>query len=246
MSIVRIGILGYAGRMGKLIAQEIAENPACTLSGGAVLASEAGIPAPKGAVLSTKASEVIAVSDAVIDFTSADAVAAHAQEAATHNKPYMSGVTGLSSQTLDAFKLVAKKIPLLYAPNTSLSLAAMKQVVALAAKLLANFDYDISILDQHHRMKKDAPSGTALALGEAVLRGNEGKKKPEYAAIRAGSIVGEHDVIFAGQGEIIRLQHSVTERRIFARGAVQAALWLHNKKPGFYSMDDVLDLKSAV
>ena len=163
--------------------------------------------------------------------------------AAKHKKPFVCGVTGLEPRrALEVIKQAATKIPVLYAPNTSLSLAVMKQVTALAAKLLGTFDYDVSILDEHHRMKKDAPSGTARTLGEAVLRGNGGKKTPSYAAVRAGAIVGEHEVAFVGQGEIIRLRHSVTDRRIFARGAVQAALWLHGKPAGFYGMEDVLGI----
>ena len=99
-----------------------------------------------------------------------------------------------------------------------------------------------AILDEHHRMKKDAPSGTAKALGEVVLAGNAGSKEPAYAAIRVGHIVGEHEVTFAGEGEVIRIRHSVTDRRIFARGALQAALWLNGKPKGFYGMQHVLSL----
>ena len=116
----------------------------------------------------------------------------------------------------------------------------MKQVVTLAAKLLKDHDYDISILDRHHRMKKDAPSGTAKTLGEAVLAGNKNSKQPAYSDIRAGAIVGEHEVSFVGQGETISLQHSVTDRDIFAHGAIEADLWVTSKAPGLYSMDDVL------
>jgi 4-hydroxy-tetrahydrodipicolinate reductase len=155
----------------------------------------------------------------------------------------MSGTTGLDAEGLKALKQAAQKIPVLHAPNTSLSLAAMKRITALAAQLLGNLDYDVAITDEHHAQKKDAPSGTAKALGEAVIAGSNGKKTPSYSSIRAGSIVGEHEVIFAGNGEIIRLHHSVTDRHIFARGAVEAALWLAKKPAGLYGMDDVLGLK---
>jgi 4-hydroxy-tetrahydrodipicolinate reductase len=103
-------------------------------------------------------------------------------------------------------------------------------------------DYDVAIIDEHHRMKKDSPSGTAKILGDAVRQGNGGRKMPQYAAIRAGHIIGEHEVIFTGNGETIRLRHSVTDRGIFARGALDAALWLHKKPAGFYGMDDVLGI----
>ncbi|HUY68739.1 MAG TPA: dihydrodipicolinate reductase C-terminal domain-containing protein [Alphaproteobacteria bacterium] len=244
---IKIGLLGYTGRMGKLIAEEIAANDACVLAGGAVRPENyekraAEYKEAEGILITPKADEVIAISDVVVDFTLAGSVTDHARLAATHKKPYMTGVTGLAPGTQDALKQAAAKIPVLYAPNTSLSLATMKQIVSLASKLLSPFDYDISILDEHHRMKKDAPSGTAKALGEAVARGNNNAKTPSYASVRAGSIVGEHEVVLAGAGEVIRLRHSVTNRRVFARGALQAALWLHSKPPGFYGMDDVVGI----
>jgi 4-hydroxy-tetrahydrodipicolinate reductase len=241
---IRVGILGYHGRMGQLIAREIASHKGkgCVLVGGADHIIHSDVPKPEGVLLSTKAEEVMAISDVVIDFTVAEATPQHAQLAAKLGKAFMSGTTGLSEDGAALLHQAAKKIPLLYARNTSLSLAATKRVAALAAKLLAPFDYDISILDEHHRMKKDAPSGTALVLGEAVKAANGGVKHPSYAAIRSGYIVGEHEVQFAGDGESIRIRHSVTDRSIFARGAVQAALWLHGKPNGFYGMDDVLGI----
>ncbi len=242
---IRIGLLGYSGRMGQAIAEEIAANDACTLAGGVVRTMQPEYKKTESALITTEAKEVIAISDVVIDFTLADATPDYVRLAATHGKPFVSGTTGLSDEGIAALKEAAKKIPVLYAPNTSLSLAAMKQITTLAAKLLGNFNYDVAILDEHHSMKKDSPSGTAKALGEAILRGNGGKKQPSYTAIRAGQIVGNHEVVFAGNGEIIRLQHSVTDRAIFARGAVQAALWLHGKAAGFYGMDDVLGFKGS-
>ncbi len=157
----------------------------------------------KDDLITSSAADLIDASDVLIDFTTAGAVSEFARLAAAKGKAFMCGTTGLSAETHKTLKQAAAKIPVLYASNTSVSLTALKQVAELTAKLLANFDYDIAIIDEHHRMKKDAPSGTAKTLGEAVLRGNGGKKKPEYAAIRAGSIVGEHEVIFAGQGEVI-------------------------------------------
>ncbi len=153
----------------------------------------------------------------------------------------MTGTTGLSDAQQQALVTAAQTIPLLQAPNTSLSLAVTKQIVKLAAKLLRGRDYDVGIGDRHHRHKKDAPSGTAKALGAAVLAGNP-ECEPAYAALRLGSIVGEHEVIFAGQSEIIRIQHSVADRAIFARGALDAALWLHGRPPRLYGMNDVLSL----
>jgi len=239
---IRIGLLGYNGRMGQLIAAEIAAHKNCALAGGAGRDLAPSAAKDGSPLLSPNAKDVIAISDLVIDFTSADVAPVHARLAAELGKPFMSGTTGLTADGIATLKQASQQIPVLYASNTSLSLAATKQIVTLAAKLLGSFDYDVAILDEHHRMKIDSPSGTAKTLGEAVIAGNNGSKPPSYAAIRAGHIVGEHEVMFAGEGEIIRIHHSVTDRRIFARGALQAALWLHGKAKGFYGMDDVLGI----
>ena len=239
---IRIGLLGYTGRMGQLIAEEIATRTDCVLAGGVVRSVKPETPQPKGVLITTNAEEVIAASDVIIDVTLADATPGYAKLAATAGKAFVGCTTGFGDDGLKLLKDAATQIPLLYAPNTSLSLAATKKLAELAGKLLGNFDYDVAITDEHHRMKKDAPSGAAIVLGNAVVAGSAGKKTPQYSSIRAGHIVGEHEIVFAGQGEIIRIHHSVTDRRIFARGAIQAALWLNGKPKGFYSMDDVLGI----
>ena len=239
---IRIGVLGYGGRMGRLIAEEIGAMSGCVLSGGVVREVKPEHRRADGIPVTANADEIIAASDVLIDFASAESTPDYAERTAAKGKAFMCGVTGLDTKTIDALKRAAQNAPVLYAPNTSLSLAAMKQITALAAKLLGGFDYDVAIHDEHHRMKKDSPSGTAKALGEAVTAGNGGTKQPQYSATRAGFIVGEHEVSFVGNGEIIRLHHSVTDRRIFARGAVEAALWLAKKPKGFYGMDDVLGI----
>ena len=240
---IRIGLLGYSGRMGQALAKEIGKNKELLLSSGLVREMKPEYKTDTAPFITTDLDEVIAKSDVVIDFTLADRVASNAEHVAKQKKAYMCGVTGLDAATLKVLKNVSSQIPVLYAPNTSLSLAAMKQITALAAKLLKNFDYEISILDEHHSLKKDAPSGTAKALGEAVLEGNGYSKEPAYAAIRSGHIIGNHEVSFNGSGETIRLHHSVTDRAIFAEGATQAAFWVYGKPKGFYSMEDVLGLK---
>ena len=239
---IRIGVFGYSGRMGRLIADEILALPNATFSGGVVRTLKPEYQRTDNIPVTTDAEAIITASDVVIDFASAESTPRYAALAASHRKAYVCGVTGLDAPTIDVLKTAAQSTPVLYAPNTSLSLAAMKQITALAALLLGGFDYDVAILDEHHRMKKDAPSGTAKALGDAILAANGGKKVPQYAAIRAGHIVGEHEVTFNGNGETIRLRHSVTDRRIFARGAVEAALWLAGKPTGFYGMDNVLKI----
>lgn len=238
---IRIAINGIAGRMGQAVAWAITENNQAQLVGGVDRVVTPVLQAAWGGLLVTQnADEVFPSCDVVIDFSSPAATAGIAEKAATYGKALVCGTTGLDDAGKKALELASAKIPVLYATNTSLSLVALKQIVELAARLLQDHDYDVSILDKHHRMKKDAPSGTAKTLGEFVTRGNAGKHEPSYAAIRAGFIVGEHEVQFTGQGEIITLCHSVTDRGVFARGAVKAALWIHGKKPALYAMDDVL------
>lgn len=238
---IKIGLLGYSGRMGQAIAHEIALNDDCVLASGVVRTIRPE-HTDEDILITSDADKAIATSDVVVDFTLPEATLANAKLAVTHKKPFVCGTTGLSTEIVDTLKQAARTIPVLYATNTSLSLAALKQITKLAAKLLGKFDYDVAILDEHHRMKKDAPSGTAKTLGEAVTAGNSDAKTPSYASIRAGHIIGNHEVIFTGNGETIRLHHSVTDRAIFARGAVQAALWLSKKPAGFYSMDDVIGI----
>lgn len=238
-----IGVTGFTGRMGRAVAEVVQSHPRACLGGG--LARPETIPARKedgSFVVTSDPMALFPKCDVIIDFSHARVVAEYASLAAALHKPFLSGTTGLDETAMMALRDAGKSAPVLYAPNTSLSLVVTKTLVALAARLLKDHDYDVSIVDKHHRWKRDAPSGTALSLGEAVTLGYEGKKVPTYASVRAGSIVGEHDILFAGEGETISVSHAVTDRRIFARGAVHAALWLRAQKPGFYSMDDVLTM----
>ncbi len=236
----RLGLIGYAGRMGQAVARVIQERTDACLVGG--VARTLPSPAPNNAdfLLTDDADKLFPLCDILIDFSSPQATPAYARLAAHHGKAFMSGVTGLDDAAHKTLQEAAQKVPVLYAANTSLSLVVMRRLVALAAQLLRDRDYDIAILDRHHRWKKDAPSGTAKTLGEAVLSGNKGSHPPQFAAVRAGAIVGEHEVSFTGQGESLTLLHTVTDRMIFARGAVDAALWLQGRPAGLYGMDDVV------
>lgn len=244
--ITTIGIIGCTGRMGSAIAQVIDTHPNACLAGGLVreLAQAPEVKEDKEnkPIFSDNPEFLFPHCDVLVDFSHASATTAYARIAAKHKKPFLSGTTGLLANDIDALKEIGKTIPVLYAANTSFSMAVTKRLVRMAAHLLQDQDYDVSILDKHHKWKKDAPSGTALALGQAVVDGNHNKHEPSYAAIRNGSIIGEHDILFGGAGEMITIQHVVTDRRVFARGAVDAALWLTAQKPGFYTMDDVLGL----
>lgn len=237
-----VGIAGITGRMGQLIAEIVKSHPSACLGGGLtrshITEQEAD---PDNPILTTNNPDTLfQACDVIIDFTHASSTLSLLMAALHAGKPILCGTTGLSAETRKTLHDVSRTVPVLYASNTSLSLIVVKQMARLAAKLLKNEDYDISILERHHKWKKDAPSGTAITLGEAIEAGNDGARPVSYASIRSGAIVGEHEILFGGNGEYITLKHHVTDRRVFAHGAVDAALWLAKQKPGFYTMDDVL------
>ncbi len=236
-----VGVIGCTGRMGQSIISVIHTHPSAVVGCG--IAQKHSIPTPdeeQKFIITDNPEECFPECDVLIDFSHSSVTATYAKLAEHYKKPYITGTTGLHDEVFDVLKEVSQNVPVLYAANTSLSLIVTKKIAQMAATYLKGHDYDISILDKHHRWKKDAPSGTALTLGAAITKGNEGKHKPSYSDIRSGSIIGEHDILFAGNGESITIQHRVTDRRVFARGAVEAALWLVKQKPGYYSMDDVL------
>ena len=197
------------------------------------------------------------VSDVVVDFSAPEASARHAKLAAATGKALVVGTTGLDARQMEILKTAAKKAPILCAPNMSVGVNILLRLVREAAAQLGE-DYDIEILEMHHRHKADAPSGTALALGRAAAEGRgvdlakksararDGVTGPRkagaigFAVLRGGDEVGFHRVLFAGPGEVLELSHRATSRRVFARGALRAALWLAKRKPGLYAMADVL------
>lgn len=194
--------------------------------------------------------------DVLVDFSSPAALSASVQRAEAANVPLLIGTTGLDDLADRRITDAARKIAVLRAPNTSLGVALLLQLVERAASLLGP-DWDIEVLEMHHHSKADAPSGTALALGEAAARGRgrplqaeagrsgTGLKRAEgaigFAALRGGTVVGDHDVIFAGPEERLILGHRAESRAIFARGALAAAKFLHGRPPGLYSMRDVIE-----
>lgn len=236
----KIGIFGSAGRMGQAIAKA-AENAGCT---------QAGIDVGGDAAALAK------ISDVIVDFSAPDALAAHLAAARLAKTPILIGTTGLDGSHQAMIDDAAKNIAIIQAANTSLGVNLLAALVGQAAARLGN-DWDIDILEMHHRHKVDAPSGTALLLGQAAANGR-GKSLPElsrfdrdglrdvgsigFATLRGGSVAGDHMVILATDGERIELGHRAEDRSIFARGAVKAALWLIGQKPGRYSMADVLGL----
>jgi 4-hydroxy-tetrahydrodipicolinate reductase len=212
-----------------------------------------------GVLINGDAAAMFAGVDAVIDFTVPAATAAHAKLAADTGCALIAGTTGLEEVHRAALEQAAKCVPVVWASNMSSGVNLMFAITERVARALGS-DFDIEIVEMHHKHKVDAPSGTALSLGEAAARGRDvdfdsvkagpregitGARelgKIGFAALRGGDVVGEHSVIFAGMGERIELTHRATDRGIFARGAVRAARWTEGRKPGFYAMADVLGL----
>ncbi len=243
MMSLKIGILGFGGRMGQLLVQETLIHPACHLTALYWRQHKAEMALSADCLVSQDLDAVIAASDVLIEFTTPEAAAVFASHVARQNKRLVTGTTGLNPEQQATIVAASGQTAVLQAPNTSVSLAVAKQLSTLAAKLLAGHGYDLGINDLHHRHKKDSPSGTAKALGAALQSGNP-KAEIHYAAQRLGNIVGEHEVLLAGDGEMLTIRHSVTNRAIFARGALTAALWLRDKPAGLYGMNEVLGLSA--
>lgn len=251
-----IGIFGAAGRMGRAIAQVVTEN-GLILAGGVDRAGEGEI-AP-GLAITADPVALARHSDVLIDFSVPAALAAHLDAAVAAGKPILIGTTGLEPAHHALVDQAAKAIPVLQTGNTSLGVNLLAALVEQAASRLTD-DWDIEIVEMHHRHKVDAPSGTALLLGEAAARGRgitladhsergrdgitgaRAKGAVGFAALRGGSVAGDHQVIFAAEGERIEIGHRAESRIIFARGAVKAARWLIDQSPGRYDMKGVLGL----
>jgi 4-hydroxy-tetrahydrodipicolinate reductase len=282
-------IIGAAGRMGRALIRAATEIPgelhicgAVVSTTSASLGKDAGELAGIGRLdvrVTDDLAAALARAEIVIDFSQPHATRSNLMVCRAARKPLLIGTTGYPAELTSVFDEAAKEIPLLVAPNTSIGVTLLLELTRMAAKALPA-DFDIEIVEAHHRMKKDAPSGTALALGNAAAEGrgraggegsaagttsthapasaatglstvseNRTGERREgdigYAVIRGGDIVGDHTVLFAGTGEQITLGHRATDRAIFARGAVRAALWLAAQPAGGYIMRDFLGLKTS-
>ena len=251
---IKVVVNGALGRMGKRIIACAADDPDVEVAGAVDLMEHRGSP-----YVTTELGGAIKNADVVIDFTSHVGLPATIDVVAGAGKALVIGTTGLTRQEQSALDKAAKRVPVVYAPNMSAGVNLVFQLAGQIAKTLGSA-YDVEIVEAHHGQKKDAPSGTARKLAEniaAALRrdlkkdavyGREGITGPRKAseigihAVRAGDIVGEHTVIFAGPGERIELTHRAHSRDTFARGALRAAKWVAAKPPGLYSMLDVLGL----
>nr|WP_295464227.1 4-hydroxy-tetrahydrodipicolinate reductase [Mesorhizobium sp.] len=268
MSDMKLVVVGAAGRMGRTLVRIIAETQGAVLAGAIEredsphLGQDAGVLAgtgPNGVMVSSDTLPVFAKADGVLDFTSPAATVGFAAYAAQAHVVHVIGTTGCSADDEAKIQAAARHTPIVKSGNMSLGVNLLGVLVIQAARAL-DADFDIEILEMHHRHKVDAPSGTALLLGRAAAEGRgidladhsvrvrDGHTGPRpdgaigFATLRGGSVVGDHSVILAGAGERIVLSHHAEDRAIFARGAVKAALWAHGRKPGLYSMLDVLGL----
>jgi 4-hydroxy-tetrahydrodipicolinate reductase len=251
------GIAGIAGRMGRMLIEELAAAGA-PLAGG--IDRNGGV---NDATLFADIAGLAAEAEVVIDFTHASSAREHARMLARAGTAWVLGTTGLSIEEEAEVAEAAKRIPVVYAPNFS---PGVNLVLALAERMAAALPpamYDAEIVEMHHRQKVDAPSGTAVGIGRAVARGrgvdleavkesgrdgHTGARKPGaigFSAMRGGQVVGEHTLLFAAADEHIALTHRAFDRRVFASGAVRAALWVRGKPAGLYSMMDVLGMQTG-
>ncbi len=265
---IQIALLGVSGRMGRTLLTAIENAGDLRLSGAMDSPESRWVNQDAGGLAGPAAAGVLITSDpaialrgaqVAIEFALPTATSASALACAKANCPLVIGTTGHSPEQRVAIDESAKKIPILMAPNFSLGVNLLFKLAELAGKTL-NADYDIEIFEAHHRNKKDAPSGTALGIGRAVAKGRgttlekeavyarhgESGVRPRgaigFSVLRGGDIVGDHTLTFAGPGERIELTHKAYDRMSFARGALHAARWLVGRKPGLYSMQDVLEL----
>jgi 4-hydroxy-tetrahydrodipicolinate reductase len=270
MSEMRLIVAGAGGRMGRALTRVISETEGAMLAGaleapGSELLDKdagvlAGLPA-NGVKLSADLWSMSAKADGILDFTVPAATIANVAIAAQRGLVHVIGTTGLSSSDEAVIRSVTSRAIVVKSGNMSLGINLLAALVKRVAQSLDE-GFDIEILEMHHRSKIDAPSGTALMLGEAAAagrqialdahsaRGRDGETGARrtgdigFASLRGGSVTGEHSVIFAGAMERIELTHRAEDRTMFAQGAVKAALWARDKKPGFYSMSDVLGLNN--
>jgi 4-hydroxy-tetrahydrodipicolinate reductase len=267
MRTIRVSVAGASGRMGRTLIRALAESQGMELAFALERPGDANLGSDSGLLAGVAATDVpitddpvaaAAESDALLDFTTPTASVAMSEIAAQARIVHVIGTTGFSDAHLARLQAAARHAVIVKSGNMSLAVNLLAALVKEAAKVLPN--YDIEIVEMHHRMKVDAPSGTALLLGEAAARGrgvdlrkqqvrardgNTGARADGaigFASLRGGTVVGEHTVTLAGPYERLELSHRAEDRTIFARGALAAALWGQGKKPGLYAMSDVLGL----
>jgi 4-hydroxy-tetrahydrodipicolinate reductase len=265
---IHAGIVGIAGRMGSLIAQAVVEAEDMLLSGALEAKGHPLLGKDAGSIIGKDLQDVVITDifeeafvscDVIIDFTLPEVTVETARYASGKAKHLVIGTTGLNGDQLMIIQETAQSVPVVLAPNMSIGVNVMFKVAAILTQLLGDA-YDIEIVEAHHRLKKDAPSGTALGLARSIAKAKgvdlDGHARYErhgligarpegeigIQTLRAGDIVGDHTVLFAGNNERIEIKHQAHSRQNFAKGALQAARWVRDKNPGVYSMMDVLGL----
>ena len=265
---MNIAIAGSSGRMGRALLEAVERAPdmrvgaALERTGSPYLGKDAGelIGAPCGVAINDDVAGALDGSDVLIDFTRPEGTLAHLVFCRAKGMKMVIGTTGFSADQKEELQAAAREIPIVFAPNMSVGVNITLKLLEMSARVL-NEDYDIEIIEAHHRHKVDAPSGTALLMGEVVARalgknlsevaiysreGHTGERVPGaigFATIRGGDIVGDHTVMFAGTGERIEISHKASSRATFAQGALRAARFLGNKQSGLFDMQDVLGLR---
>ncbi|MCK2185527.1 4-hydroxy-tetrahydrodipicolinate reductase [Halomonas getboli] len=266
----RIAIVGVAGRMGRTLVNAVQQDAEATLAGGIVEPGSSLIGADLGELSGQGKLGVAAVDslaqivddfDVLIDFTAPKVTLSNLAFCAEHGKRIVIGTTGLSDDELAELDGYRDRVPMVFAPNMSVGVNLTLKLLETAARALGDEGYDIEVIESHHRHKVDAPSGTALKMGEVMADalerplkeygvfervgqcGPRTDKEIGFATVRAGDIVGEHTVMFATEGERIEITHKASSRMTFAKGAVRAARWVNERPAGRYDMQDVIGLK---
>jgi len=266
---IKVIVAGAAGRMGSRLVALIKDSTALTLTGAIegkghhALGEDAGEVAGCGRAdvpITDDLSFLLERGEVVIDFSTPDATLEHLRIVAQRRRAMVIGTTGLSALELDELKSLARQVPCVVSPNMSVGVNLIYKVIGEMARTLGE-EYDIEVIEAHHRLKKDAPSGTALKIAEVLARalnrdlnqvgvyarkgliGERKKGEIGIQTIRAGDIVGDHTILFGGMGERIEVTHRASSRDTFARGALRAARWVVRQPPGLYDMMDVLNLK---
>jgi 4-hydroxy-tetrahydrodipicolinate reductase len=265
----RIAVMGAAGRMGKTLIEAVQQTPGAGLTAAVdrhdstLVGADAGELAALGRIgvpLSGDLDRVVEEFDVLIDFTHPTVTLKNLAFCRKHGKAMIIGTTGFSVEEKQLLAEAGKDIPIVFAANFSVGVNLCLKLLDTAARVLGD-DVDIEIMEAHHRHKVDAPSGTAVRMGEVIAdalgrdlkkvavygrEGQTGAREREtigFATVRAGDIVGDHTVLFAADGERVEITHKASSRMTFAKGAVRAALWLDGREPGLYDMQDVLDLR---
>jgi 4-hydroxy-tetrahydrodipicolinate reductase len=271
MQMMKIAIAGATGRMGKMLIEAVLNYPEAELVGALehdscpLIGQDAGAFLGKktGVVITSDITQALSGAEYLIDFTRPEGTMAHLAVALKTGSKMIIGTTGLSPEQIDSLKKASTNLAIVFAPNMSVGVNVTFKLLEVAAKMLSE-GYDIEIIEAHHRHKVDAPSGTALRMGEVIAdalgeklddvavyarEGHTGERKAGsigFATIRGGDVVGDHTVLFAGEGERIEISHKSSSRQSYAQGSLRAVRFLQTQNSGLYDMQDVLGLRKSI